>query len=71
MQVEVLQTKYLAPFDVHSYTIELFPISYNTRYYIQYQQCDVAASIPTIFIWYARSTAHAVISYEKPVLLHF
>jgi len=71
VQVEVLQTKYLAPFDVHSYTIELFPISYNTRYYIQYQQCAVAASVATTFIWYARSTADKVISYEKPVLFHF
>ena len=41
------------------------------RYYIQYQKCDVAASVATTFIWYARSTADKVISYEKPVLFHF
>jgi len=27
------------------------------RYYMQYQQCDVASSTATIFIWYARSSA--------------
>jgi len=66
-----MQTKYLAPFDVHSYTIKLFPISHNTRYYIQYQQCDVAASIATIFIWYARSTVDALINYKNTVAIPF
>ena len=69
MQVEVLQTKYLAPFDVHSYTIELFPISYNTRYYIQYQQCDVAASIATTPINVGRKFHNNFVQVEVSAML--
>jgi len=91
VQVDVLQTKYLAPSNIHNSTsdrktavgllrslrdrcnLHLYSSCWlsNMRYYILYEQCDVAASTATIFIWYARSTADALINYKNTVVIPF